>query len=134
MAESQAVVADLMRLSLGETGAVLTSLLVAIATICSLNATIITGAIANYALGRNVTIFAFLKRGHGNTPSNALILQGAIALLLVIVGTFTRQGFETMVDFTAPAFWFFFLLSGISLFILHRSRWSNAYSLLMDCA
>ncbi|WP_319422773.1 APC family permease [Pleurocapsa sp. FMAR1] len=120
MAESQAVVADLMRLSLGETGAVLTSLLVAIATICSLNATIITGARANYALGQDVTIFAFLKRGHGNTPANALILQAAIALLLVGVGTFTRQGFETMVDFTAPAFWFFFLLSGISLFILRR--------------
>lgn len=51
MAESQAVVADLMRLNLGETGAILTSLLVAIATICSLNATIITGARANYALG-----------------------------------------------------------------------------------
>jgi amino acid transporter len=120
MAESQAVVADLMRFSLGDTGAVLTSLLVAIATICSLNATIITGARANYALGRDFSIFAFLKRGQGNTPSNALILQAAIALLLVVVGTFTRQGFETMVDFTAPAFWFFFLLSGISLFILRR--------------
>lgn len=120
MAESQAVVADLMRLNLGETGAILTSLLVAIATICSLNATIITGARANYALGRDFVIFAFLKRGHGSTPAIALILQGAIALLLVVVGTFTRQGFETMVDFTAPVFWFFFLLSGISLFILRR--------------
>lgn len=25
-----------------------------------------------------------------------------------------------MVDYTAPAFWFFFLLSGISLFVLRR--------------
>lgn len=120
MAESQAVVADLMRLSIGETGAIIISSLTAIAIIGSLNATIITGARVNYALGRDFPIFAVLGRGHKSTPTNALILQGAIALLLVLVGSFTRQGFETMVDYTAPAFWFFFLLSGISLFVLRR--------------
>lgn len=120
MAESQAVVADLMRLNMGETGALLTSLLVAITTTCSLNATILTGARANYALGRDFSIFGFLGRGYESTPANALIVEGAIALVLVMVGTFARQGFETMVDYTAPAFWFFFLLSGVSLFVLRR--------------
>ena len=120
MADSQAVVADLMRLNMGEVGALLTSSLVAIATICSLNATILTGARTNYALGRDFSIFAFLGRGRESTPTNALIVQGLIALVLVMVGTFARQGFETMVDYTAPAFWFFFLLSGISLFVLRR--------------
>ncbi|MGF1677502.1 MAG: APC family permease [Rivularia sp. (in: cyanobacteria)] len=120
MAASQAVIADLMRLNMGETGAVLTSILVAIATVCSLNATILTGARTNYALGRDFSVFAFLGRGREHTPTNALIVQGAIALLLVMVGTFARRGFETMVDYTAPAFWFFFLLSGISLFVLRR--------------
>ncbi|MEA5595909.1 APC family permease [Rivularia sp. UHCC 0363] len=56
MAASQAVVADLMRLNLGETGAILTSCLVAIATVCSLNATILTGARTNYALGRDFSV------------------------------------------------------------------------------
>ncbi|MEL6165882.1 MAG: amino acid permease, partial [Cyanobacteria bacterium J06628_3] len=93
MAESQAVVADLMRLNMGETGALLTSFLVAIATICSLNATILTGARANYALGRDFSIFSFLGRGYENTPANALILEAVIALVLVMLGTFTRQGF-----------------------------------------
>lgn len=124
MADSQAVVADLMRLNMGEVGALLTSSLVAIATICSLNATILTGARTNYALGRDFSVFSFLGRGHESTPTNALIVQGLIALALVMVGTFARQGFETMVDYTAPAFWFFFLLSGISLFVL-RTREPN---------
>ncbi|WP_228059463.1 APC family permease [Plectonema radiosum] len=120
MAASQAVIADLMRLNMGEAGAALTSVLVAIATVCSLNATILTGARTNYALGRDFSAFSFLGRGREHTPTNALIVQGAIALLLVMVGTFARRGFETMVDYTAPAFWFFFLLSGISLFVLRR--------------
>ncbi|MBE9045962.1 amino acid permease [Pleurocapsales cyanobacterium LEGE 10410] len=120
MATSQAVVADLMRTSIGEAGAVAISCLVAVATICSLNATIFTGARANYALGRDFSLFAFLGRGHKSSPTNALIVQGAIALLLVLIGSFTRQGFETIVNYTAPAFWFFFLLSGISLFLLRR--------------
>ncbi|MEO0933639.1 MAG: APC family permease [Cyanobacteria bacterium J06641_2] len=120
MAESQAVVADLMRLNMGEKGAVLTSCLVAITTFCSLNATILTGARANYALGRDFSIFAFLGRGYESTPANALIVEGAIALALVMLGTFARKGFETMVEYTAPAFWFFFLLSGISLFVLRK--------------
>ena len=34
------------------------------------------------------------------------------------MGAFARDGFESMVNYTAPVFWFFFLLVGISLFIL----------------
>lgn len=120
MASSEVVVADLMRSTLGEAGAVSISCLVVIATLCSINATILTGARSNYALGRDFSLFTMLTRGRENTPTNALIVQGAITLFLVLVGTLTRQGFETMVDYTAPAFWFFFLLSGISLFVLRQ--------------
>jgi basic amino acid/polyamine antiporter, APA family len=118
MAASDAVVAELMRSTVGEIGVVLISLLVTIATLCSINATIFTGARTIYALGRDFPIFARLQRGHEDTPTNALVVQGAIALLLVFIGSTTRQGFETMVDYTAPAFWFFFLLSGIALLVL----------------
>lgn len=120
MAASEAVVADLMRSTVGEVGVIGVSLLVAIATIGSINATVFTGARTNYALGRDFPIFASLGRGRESTPTNALMVQGAISLLLVLVGTVTRQGFETMVNYTAPAFWFFFLLSGLSLFVLRR--------------
>lgn len=120
MAQSQAVAADLMRRSVGESGAVFISLLVAIATLCSTNATIFTGARTNYALGRDFSLFAFLGRWRtsANTPTNALLVQLAISLSLVLLGTLTRSGFKTMVDYTAPVFWSFFLLTGVSLLIL----------------
>jgi basic amino acid/polyamine antiporter, APA family len=54
------------------------------------------------------------------TPVNALLAQGAIALALVALGATTRRGFETMVEYTAPVFWFFIGLTGIALFVLRR--------------
>lgn len=120
MAASEAVAADLMRRVVGEPGAVLISLLIAVSTLGSINATIFTGARTNYALGQDFSLFAFLGRWHerANTPKAALLVQGAITLALVLLGSLTRNGFKTMVDYTAPVFWFFFLLTGVSLFVL----------------
>lgn len=120
MAASEAVAADLMRRAVGEPGAVFISLLIGISTFGSINATIFTGARTNYALGQDFSLFAFLGRWRerANTPTNALLVQGAIALALLLLGTLTRDGFKTMVDYTAPVFWFFFLLTGVSLFVL----------------
>ncbi|WP_199305919.1 amino acid permease [Pseudanabaena sp. FACHB-2040] len=126
MANSDAVGAELLRRTVGEPGAMLISLLVVLATLGSINATIFTGARTNYALGQDVSPLSFLGKwqpGPG-APTAAYVLQAAIALALVGLGTFTRQGFETMVDYTAPVFWFFFLLSTASLIIL-RSRDPN---------
>ena len=120
VAGSEAVAADLMRGAVGERGAQFVSLLIAVSAITSANATVITGARTNYALGRDFRVFRFLGRWHerANTPTNALAVQGVIALALVFLGTFTRDGFKTMVDFTAPVFWCFFLLAGLALIIL----------------
>ncbi|MFQ4141706.1 APC family permease [Chlorogloeopsis sp. ULAP02] len=122
MAQSQAVAAALMRNILGQPGAIFISLLIAISALGAINATIFTGARTNYALGQDFSLFGFM--GHwqqrSSAPTSAYLLQGAIALVLVLLGAFTRRGFETMVDYTAPVFWFFFLLSGISLFVLRR--------------
>lgn len=120
MANSEAVAADLMRKTFGQPGVVFISILVAIAALSSLNATIITGARTNYALGKDFSLFTLLGRWqpYNNTPTNALLAQGAISLALVLLGTFTRNGFETMVDYTAPIFWFFFLVTTLSLLVL----------------
>jgi amino acid transporter len=122
MASSKAVAADLMRRAIGKPGAIFLSLLIAVSTLGAINATIFTGARTNYALGQDFSVFSFLGKwqNKNSTPVNALMVQGAIALLLVLLGTLTRKGFQTMVDYTAPVFWFFFLLTTISLFIL---RW-----------
>jgi amino acid transporter len=120
MAQSSAIAADLMRQALGEPGAVLMSVLIAITALGSLNASIFTGARANYAFSQDVPLFSFLGRWRtrSRTPMTGFLVQGAITLLLILLGTFTRNGFEAMVNYTAPVFWLFFLLSGISLLIL----------------
>ncbi|HUS10114.1 MAG TPA: amino acid permease [Pyrinomonadaceae bacterium] len=120
MGGSEAVAADLMLKATGQGGALFVSLLVAVSALTSANATVFTGARTNYALGRDFQLFRFLGRWHGaaNTPTNSLIVQGAIALALVSIGTATRKGFATMVEYTAPVFWLFFFMVGLSLIVL----------------
>jgi amino acid transporter len=122
MSQSEVVAADLMRKVSGEGGSRLVSFLIAVSALGAINATVFTGARTNYAIGKDFQIFAFLGRwqGKSNTPANALLLQGVIATALVVLGSITRKGFATMVDFTAPVFWLFFLLTGLSLFILRK--------------
>ena len=120
---SDAAAADLMRRAAGEGGARFVSVLVVVSALTSANATVITGARTNYALGRDFRLFDFLGRWHerAHTPTNALLVQGAIALALVFAGSFAREGFTAMVEYTAPVFWLFFFLAGLSLIVL-RSR------------
>lgn len=123
VARSEAVAADMLQVAFGDTGARLISAIVAISALTSINATMIVGARTSHAIGRDWAILSPLgvwdsRRG---TPVNALRIQCIAALLLVAVGTWTGSGFKSMVEFTAPVFWLFFLLSGISLFVL-RTR------------
>jgi basic amino acid/polyamine antiporter, APA family len=120
VAGSDAVATDLMKRALGDRGALFVTLLVAVSAITSANATVFTGARTNYAFGRDFPLFRFLGRWekHGNTPTNALLVQGLLALGLVLIGTLTREGFATMVEYTAPVFWFFFFMVGLSLIVL----------------
>jgi basic amino acid/polyamine antiporter, APA family len=120
MAQSSAVAAELMRQAFGQPGAIFISILVVVCTLDSINATIFTGARTNFALGQDVAALRFLGvwQDRQSTPTAAYLFQGAISLALVGLGILTRDGFKTMVDYTAPIFWFFFLLSSISLFVL----------------
>ena len=122
MAHSQVVAADLLQQAWGGAGARLISVMIAVSALTSINATIIVGARSNYALGCDWPLFGFLGRWNARTgsPAEALLLQGVVALALIGFGAFMRQGFETMVGYTAPVFWLFFLLTGLALFVL---RW-----------
>lgn len=124
MSMSDVVAADVMRRVAGEIGATFVSALIAIAALGSMNATTFTGARSIYALGQDYRPLSVLGRWRagGNTPANALLLQGCIALLLVLLGAWARDGFVTMVEYTAPVFWFFFLLVGLSLFVLRTQE------------
>jgi len=122
---SDAVAADLLKRVWGEFGEKLISIMIAIAALTSVNGSIIVGARSNYALGRDWPILGWLGHWdakHGS-PRNATLAQGVIALALVLLGAIQKTGFKGLVEFTAPVFWAFFLLTGISLFVL---RWRDS--------
>ncbi len=56
------------------------------------------------------------------TPRNAILLRAAVATGLILLGALSRDGFEAMVEYTAPMFWAFMLLVGLPLF---RFRWRD---------
>lgn len=120
LARSDAVAADMLQITFGDAGARLVSGIVAVSALTSINATMIVGARTSYAIGRDWQILSALGAwdGRRGSPVNALRIQCAAALLLVAVGTWTGSGFKSMVEFTAPVFWLFFLLSGMSVFVL----------------
>jgi len=120
MQASKAVGADVMQAAFGPIGAQLIGAIVGIATLTSINATMIVGARTNYALGRDWPQLGFMSKWQGerNVPLVAFFVQGGIALALIGFGALQKDGFATMVEFTAPVFWFFFLLTGVALFVL----------------
>jgi amino acid transporter len=120
--DSKAVAADAIRLIAGDKGAVLVALVVCVSALTTMNAAIFTGARTNWALGRDYAMFRGLGRWRetGSTPANALLLQGAVTLALIAAGSTTPDGFGAMVAYTAPVFWIFFLLTGITLFVFRR--------------
>jgi amino acid transporter len=122
--ESKAVAADVMRVIAGEKGAVALALIVCLSVVTTMNAAIFTGARTSYALGRDFPALRRLGawREAGSTPANALLVQGAISLVLVAAGAATPDGFNAMVAYTAPVFWTFFLLTGLTIFIFRREQ------------
>jgi APA family basic amino acid/polyamine antiporter len=125
-----------------KTGARAIGLLVMISAIGAVHGLIFTGSRLYAALGRDHSVFKLLGHWHPVTgsPVWSLSAQGLLAVLLTLaVGTDAGRnlvdsaamslggtsipwkeyhgGFDTLVAATAPVFWSFFCLSGLSLFV-----------------
>jgi amino acid transporter len=122
-----AVAATAMSKGVGDWGGTAITILIAISALGAVNGCIFTGARAMYALGADYKAFGFLGRWHPRlgTPVRAILVQSAIALALVQLPN-VSEGFQkafgdeakAMVDYTAPVFWLFMMLVGLSVFIL----------------
>lgn len=126
MARSETVAGALLHRAFGTAGERLMTLIVLASVLTSLNATILVGARSMCATGRDWHALHFLGgwNDRAGTPVNALQAQAAMSLLLIVAGVASGDGFRAMVEFTAPVFWLFFLLSGLSLFVL---RWREPF-------
>jgi amino acid transporter len=119
---SHAVGVDVAERALGSVGAQIVGLLVAVSALTSMNSTMIAGARSNYSVANDWAALRFMSQWQGqrNTPAMGFVVQAAVALALIGFGALEKDGFAAMVEFTAPVFWLFFMLSGIALFILRR--------------
>lgn len=119
---SKAPAADVAARAFGPFGQTLITTVVCLSVLASSNATMIVGARSNYALGLDWPIVSFMGRWNRtrDVPVPAFLVQGAITLALVIFAAYEQDEVRTMVEFTAPVFWFFFMLTGIALFVLRR--------------
>jgi amino acid transporter len=139
---SKAIAADVLQGPLGTAGAATMSVLVMISALGALNGLILTGARIYAAAGADFPAFGVLARWHSRwgTPVPSILAQMILTLLLVLLvgheagravltaamkaggfGTLAWEGhggFDTLLKCTAPVFWIFFLLTGVSVFVL----------------
>jgi APA family basic amino acid/polyamine antiporter len=124
MAASKAIAADVMRAAFGDVGAVVMTFIVLVLILDNTNITLFTGARSAYALGRDFSLFRALAKWDEarGVPTRGVLFQSAIALAIVFFGAFARQSVQTVVDYLQPVFWVFFLLTGLSLFVLRQKN------------
>lgn len=134
LAASEAPAADLVRRAFGRPAEWVMVALVSITAVTVLNAMLIAGARTTYAAARDLCaarpqardlaarVLPPLARWdvrHG-VPRVAVLAIGAVALALVGLGTLTRGGFSTLVDYLSPVYWAFLVLSGLAPILLRR--------------
>jgi amino acid transporter len=124
LAASRTPAADVIQRAFGDWAGVLTAIAISMATITSINATIVVGARTTYAAAADWPQLAFLGHWNGvrGIPVAGIVSQGVMGVLLIGLGTYTRDGFATMIDYTSPVFWGFLALSGFAVIVLRRRR------------
>jgi len=117
---SKAAAADVAAKAFGPFGEKMIGAVAALAALTSINATMIVSARTNYSLGADWKLFAFMNRWNSAraAPVAAFMVTGVLSLALVLLAALNQGGVKFMVEFTAPVFWFFFLLTGVGLFVL----------------
>ncbi|HKU20053.1 MAG TPA: amino acid permease [Terriglobales bacterium] len=117
VAQSQHVASDVVQSFAGRQGAVWLTLAMAISALGALHVVELTGARIPYAMARDRAFFRFAQRlqPRFHTPSGALLLEGSVAALLALTGTF-----EELYSLFIFAVWIFFALVALALIRLRR--------------
>ena len=106
-----------MRMALGERGAMLIAAGIAISTLGFLSQGMLTAPRVYYAMSEDGLFFKAIGRVHPKTrvPVVAIALQGIVAVIIAVSGTYEQiLGYVVSVDFI------FFGLTGLALFVFRR--------------
>lgn len=117
LASTTTPASDVMRSALGDRGATLIAAGIAVSTIGFLSQNLLTGPRVYFAMATDGTFFRSVATVHPRTrvPVVAIVLQGAIASILALSGSYERiLGFVVAID------WVFFGLTALALIVLRR--------------
>jgi basic amino acid/polyamine antiporter, APA family len=117
LADSKTPASDVMRLALGERGATLIALGIAISTLGFLSQGMLTAPRVYFAMAEDGLFFRQVAKVSPTTrvPVVAIILQGAVAIGIALSGSYGQiLGYVVSVDFI------FFGLTGVALFVFRR--------------
>jgi APA family basic amino acid/polyamine antiporter len=122
LARSTAPASDVMRLAVGDAGALFISVAIAISALGFLSQASLTSPRVYYAMARDGLFFRSIARVHPRTqaPVMAILLQGAFAMIIALSGKENQ-----ILNYVMSVEMIFFTLTAVSLFILRRHDASN---------
>jgi basic amino acid/polyamine antiporter, APA family len=114
------VAGDTLQQAFGPWGRRAIQWLIIVTALGAIQGMIFTGSRIYYAMGNDYRIYAWLGRwsGRQGTPLNAILLQGAITIALVVGFGWTQNGFQAIVNFETPIFWIFLFLVAVGVIVL----------------
>jgi len=117
---SRIPVADAAQLFMGGIGAVLMVIGAIMATVSSANASILSAARVNFAMGRDRILSNWLNQVHQNfrTPYRAIFVTGIVILLLIALGT----GLETLADVASFTYLVTYTLVHVAVIVMRRAN------------
>src|SRR5262249_16011649 len=141
---SRAVAADVLERYFGDAGSRFICVLVMVSALGAMNGMILTGSRVYSALGAEYGLFAWLGRWHPRlgSPLYSILTQLLLTIGMIVavsteagreainagfvyiglkpVESTEHGGFDTLLRCPPPAFWLFFLLAGLSVFVLRE--------------
>ncbi len=104
--------------ALGKLGISLVSIGMIISMLAGLNGTIMSGGRVPFAVARDGYLFKALGEVHPkfHTPALALVIQGAVAIVLVLIGGAFRELFSLAIF----AEWLFYVVAASTIFVFRK--------------
>jgi basic amino acid/polyamine antiporter, APA family len=118
IAASSVPAAAASQAALGRIGISLVSIGMIISMLATLNGTVMSGGRIPFAVARDGYLFKALGEVHPrfHTPSLALVIQGAVAIVLVLVG----GAFRELFSLTIFSEWLFYMVAASTIFIFRK--------------